>query len=578
MASIHGDYPMKGLGLAAATLAIALLAWSTGARADTVASLLGNFTINQFCGLLLDEDSLNLHYAVVFGQLPALAELHQADANHDGVTSQAERDAYVQQRAPAYANQLQLFIDGAAIPLHLTHAVSSLPTEQGGFSLRLDADFVGALPPGLSRGTHTLRFVNANFDGRFGWHEITIQAPPGIQVFDTNGFSSSLTGGLTEALQSLPPQGPLDERTLNLSFTRGVVPAGSISLGPRAGLGNRVGSTAALATPAIQGSNNGENPWLQRQTRALVQLISTPAVPWHVTLLALLVASVLGALHAFSPGHGKTIVGAYLIGSRGTARHAAFLGLTVTVTHTLGVFVLGFATLFASRFIVPERLFPVLSLVSGLIVLGMGMVLLAARWRRAHDALVGRGVARRWVSPGHEHPHGHGHGHDHVHTADHIHDHVDDHDHDHDHEHGHQHLLAHEAHSHWHTGALVHSHGGSVHSHLPPGADGTEVTWRGLLALGISGGLIPCPSAMVLLLAAVALNKTAYGMLLVLGFSIGLAVTLTGVGLAFVYARSRLPRPTASARWPLVLPVVSAAAVTVLGFVLCFGALQSARW
>lgn len=104
------------------------------------------------------------------------------------------------------------------------------------------------------------------------------------------------------------------------------------------------------------------------------------------------------------------------------------------------------------------------------------------------------------------------------------------------------------------------------------------MTWRGLLALGISGGLIPCPSAMVLLLAAVALNKTAYGMLLVVGFSVGLAVTLTGVGLAFLYARSRLPRPSAGARWPLVVPVVSAAAVTVLGFVLCFGALQSARW
>jgi ABC-type nickel/cobalt efflux system permease component RcnA len=117
-----------------------------------------------------------------------------------------------------------------------------------------------------------------------------------------------------------------------------------------------------------------------------------------------------------------------------------------------------------------------------------------------------------------------------------------------------------------------------MHSHLPPGSDGIEVTWRSLLALGISGGLVPCPSAMVLLLAAVALNKTAYGMLLVLGFSVGLAVTLTGVGLAFLYARSRFPRPGVSARWPLLLPVASAAAVALLGVVLCFGALQSARW
>jgi nickel/cobalt exporter len=109
---------------------------------------------------------------------------------------------------------------------------------------------------------------------------------------------------------------------------------------------------------------------------------------------------------------------------------------------------------------------------------------------------------------------------------------------------------------------------------LPPGAGGTEVTWRSLLALGISGGLIPCPSAMVLLLAAVALNKTAYGMLLVLAFSVGLAVTLTAVGLAFIYARGWFRRPGKDSRWPVLLPVMSAGAITVLGIVLCFGALQ----
>jgi ABC-type nickel/cobalt efflux system permease component RcnA len=116
-----------------------------------------------------------------------------------------------------------------------------------------------------------------------------------------------------------------------------------------------------------------------------------------------------------------------------------------------------------------------------------------------------------------------------------------------------------------------------MHSHLPPGADGGAVTWRSLLALGISGGMVPCPSAMVLLLAAVALNKTAYGMLLVLGFSVGLAVTLTIVGLAFLYARKYFPRPSAAARWPHLLPVLSAGVITVVGMVLCFGALQSAR-
>ena len=525
---------LAGTGL----LLVALLALSLPGRADTVASLLGNFTINQFCGVQLNEQSLSLHYAVVFGQLPALSELHKADTNGDGVTSQAERDAYVQRLAPEFASRLKLLVDGAPVPLRLVHWSSSLPTEQGGFSLRLDTDYAAALPAGLGSGLHSLKLINDNFDGRFGWHEIAVQAVPSIKVFDTNGFSTSLTGGLTEALRSLPPQGPLDERSLMLSFTQGAVPIGSTLLGPRPGA-----PEILPGGPASLRAGNADNAWLQRQTRTLINLISTPQVPLRITLLALLAAFVLGALHAFSPGHGKTIVGAYLIGSRGTPRHAAFLGLTVTITHTLGVFALGFATLFASRFIVPERLFPILSLLSGLIVLGMGMILLAQRWKLARTAL-GR---RPRVDHGHSYDHAHSHDHGHSHDG---------------------------AHSHTHDGVLMHSHGGTMHSHAPP----ADVSWRSLLALGISGGLIPCPSAMVLLLAAVALNKTAYGMLLVVGFSVGLAVTLTLVGLAFLYARSRLPSGSASARWALLLPVGSATAITLVGMALCFTALQSARW
>jgi len=114
-----------------------------------------------------------------------------------------------------------------------------------------------------------------------------------------------------------------------------------------------------------------------------------------------------------------------------------------------------------------------------------------------------------------------------------------------------------------------------MHSHLPPGASGGKVTWRSLLTLGISGGLVPCPSAMVLLLAAVALNKTAYGMLLVVAFSVGLAITLTAVGLAFLYARNRFRKPRPGARWPQLLPVWSAGMITALGIGLCFAALRN---
>jgi nickel/cobalt exporter len=506
-------------------LIAALLSLASVAHADTVASLLGNFTINQYCGVQLDASAVKVHYVVVFGQLPALRELHRADANGDGVTTQAERDDYVRRLAPEFARELVLTVDDVRIPFELTRWASSLPTEQGGFSLRLEGDFSAALSP--ASGLHTLRFDNRNFAGRFGWNEIVVQAVPPLTAFDTNAFTTSLTASLTEALRQLPAEGPLDERSVQLRFVRGRAPAHASVLGPR--------RTAPLEAQAVRAGATGDSEWLQRQTRHLIELISGTRADWRVRLWALLAALLLGALHALSPGHGKTIVGAYLVGSRGTARHAVFLGLTVTATHTVGVFALGFATLVASRFIVPERLFPVLSLISGLIVLAMGMILTAQRWRSLRA------------------PPAHGHHHHHDGEATHTHAETDRY-------------------------GLVHSHGGSLHLHAPPGADGRPVTVRSLLALGISGGLVPCPSAMVLLLAAVALNQTAYGMVLVLVFSLGLAGTLTAVGVAFLFARNRLGLMRGDSTWPRVLPVLSAAVITVVGMTLCFAALTAARY
>jgi nickel/cobalt exporter len=537
--------------VAVAALALVLCAATQLIRADTVASLLGNFTINQFCGLSLQDRAVAVHYVVVLGQLPALRELHAADTNGDGVTTQAERDAYVQRLAPRFAKDLQLIIDGAPVPLQLSRWTSSLPTEQGGFSLRLDVFYTAPLPQARGDEVHTASFTNGNYPGRIGWREISVEPAAPIKVFNTDAYGSSLTLGLTEALKALPASGPLNESAVHWSFSGGQPPSGS------AGLLSRGSSPAAPRAAAAKAT--GETAWLETQTRRLVNLISTPTVEPRIAILALLAALVLGALHALSPGHGKTIVGAYLVGSKGTPRHAVFLGITVTITHTLGVFALGFATLFASRFLVPEKLFPILSLVSGLLVFGMGIILMAQRWRSARSALRMQGFA---VAP-HVHavfaPGTHGH---HVH-ADGAHSHEHGHDHPHDHSHA--------------GGALMHSHGGSVHSHMPPGADGGKVSWRSLLALGISGGLIPCPSAMVLLLAAVALNKTAYGLLLVVAFSIGLALTLTLIGLMFLYARSRIRVSNASARWVQLLPVLSAAIITIVGGALCMGAIQSAQ-
>jgi ABC-type nickel/cobalt efflux system permease component RcnA len=516
-------------------LLLAGLASAPVSRADTVASLLGNFTVNQYCGLELSANALAVHYVVVFGQLPALRELHRADTDRNGVTSQAEREAYVRTLVPGIADHLLITLDGARVPLHATKWTSSLPSEQGGFSLRVDVDLDTALEPVPTTSTRRLEFNNQNYPGEMGWHEIVVVPAGGLAVFDTNAFSTSLTGALHDALQALPAAGPLDERRISLSFGGRDVPAAARLLSSRTGVPATVQSAPATSDSA----------WIAQRTRQLIDAISGPRVAPEVALLALIGALLLGAVHALSPGHGKTIVGAYLIGSRGTPRHALFLGLTVTVTHTVGVFVLGFATLYASRFIVPERLFPILSLISAVLVLGMGVMLLLQRGRAAIGARARSASApepqfqlvRPSASAGG----------------------------------GRSLVFAQSA----MAGEIWHSHGGgAMHSHLPPGASGEKITWRSLVTLGISGGLVPCPSALVLLLAAVALNKTAYGMLLVIAFSVGLAITLTLVGLAFLYAGNRFGRPRAGSRWTQLMPVLSAVAITVVGMALCFGALK----
>jgi ABC-type nickel/cobalt efflux system permease component RcnA len=264
------------------------------------------------------------------------------------------------------------------------------------------------------------------------------------------------------------------------------------------------------------------------------------------SLIAIAGAFVWGGMHAMSPGHGKTIVGAYLAGSRATAQHALFLGLTTTITHTTGVFALGLVSLFASQYILPEQLYPWLSFLSGLMVVAIGLNLFISRIQGA-----------QWLKRS---PFGHSHTGNHSHEQ-HSHDHHDHHHHKH-HSHDHHH---HEHHSHDHHHHHEHGHSHADHSHLPPGADDAPITWRSLLALGISGGLVPCPSALVLLLSTIALGRIGFGLVLVLVFSLGLAGTLTGLGLLLVSAKRLFDRLPTQVRLVRMLPAVSALFVALLG-------------
>jgi ABC-type nickel/cobalt efflux system permease component RcnA len=272
--------------------------------------------------------------------------------------------------------------------------------------------------------------------------------------------------------------------------------------------------------------------------------------------LPLIGAFFWGAVHSLSPGHGKALVGAYLVGERATSRHALFLALMTTLTHTVGVFALGLITLAAARYVLPEQLYPWLSLISGGLIVCIGSNLIAQRSQRRRATHSHQGDRSHSQSePSHHHvpvpAHAYGRQHDHTHGH---HDHTHEH---HDHTHGHDDP----AHDHAH-----HHHGGHAHSHLPVTTDGTTVTWRSLVLLGLSAGLVPCPAALVLLLGAIAFGNPISGLLLVVAFSLGLATVLTGLGMLLVSAKQvfkRMPMPRIQAlQW---LPLASAVGITVIG-------------
>jgi ABC-type nickel/cobalt efflux system permease component RcnA len=223
------------------------------------------------------------------------------------------------------------------------------------------------------------------------------------------------------------------------------------------------------------------------------QLVGREHLGFWVVLASLGAALFWGAAHALSPGHGKSIVTAYLVGRRGTPWHAALLGLIVTATHTVGVFTLGLVTLALSQFVVPDQLYPWLNLASGLLVVSIGVSVFGSRWRHARA-----------------HQHGHHH-----------------HHHHHD--------------------------------------DEDSPSFRSLFAVGVSGGLLPCPSALVVLLAAISLHRVAFGLLLIVAFSLGLALSITGVGLVAVLAKRVFARAKFDGRVLRALPALSAAVILVAG-------------
>lgn len=452
----------RRLARRALRVAIALLV-VTWLVAPAVASAhpLGNFTVNRAVAIEIGA-GVAIRYIVDMAEIPAFEAIRQLDTDDDGLTDPDEAAAFAASTCADTLRGLAVTIDAQQVALgEAADPLVDFPAGAGGLeTLRLECrfDVDDVLDPATD---HRMEVRDASDDGRIGWREVTARASGAASVTDSDvpdrSPSADLTAYPEDALQAPP-----DVRAATLTFR----------------IGKGVDATTAPPAAAPTGRATGTDP--------LAALVGGELSP-PIVLFALLLALGLGAIHALSPGHGKTLVAAYVLGAGGDARSAMQIGLSVAVSHTAGVFALGVVTLLASELFLPERVIGWLSLVSGVVVAGLGIVLVARQWR----------LLRRRAT---QHAHG---------THDHAHDHPHDHPHDHAHEH-----------------------------HAPAGA----VTWRSALALGFAGGAVPSASAVIVLLVAISSDRVAFGSLLIGMFGIGMAVVLGGLGLVIARVGSAAGR------------------------------------
>jgi nickel/cobalt transporter (NicO) family protein len=423
---------MKRLVLVA--VAFGALAWPALAAAHP----LGNFTINRFSRIEVSGPRLYVRYVLDMAEIPT----YQA--------GRIDQRAYTRR----IAGNAHLSVDGRQVTLVPLRSALAHPRGAAGLhTTRLEVILAG---PVLG-GRVSVSYHDNNYRDRIGWKEIVVGAKTPSTSHELRAYPKNLL------------QSPLD----TTSATASLAPKPGRDIPPALSKG------ATLEAPDRVADST------------FASLVGRSHLSALVILASLAAALFWGAAHALAPGHGKTIITAYLVGQRGTPRHAALLGLVVTITHTIGVFALGAVTLALSQWIVPETLYPWLNLVSGLLVVSIGTAVLRSRLRRRRH-------------------HAHGHHHDHHATPD-------------------------------------------------------TLSLRSLLAVGVSGGLLPCPSALVVLLAAISLHRIAFGLVLILAFSAGLALTITGIGLVAVLARSTFRRIGFDSPLVRLLPAASALVILAAG-------------
>lgn len=478
---------------------------------------MGNFSISHYSGISIGRDYLEVRYLIDMAEIPTFQEMQQF-----GIAARPDEPglpAYLSAKAAAFAQDLHVTLNGRVLPLRVVSQDVIFPTGAGNLpTMKFGFVYRAQIPVDCSAAPCQLDYQDANFPDRAGWKEIVVGSGQEIALISSTAPDRDRSGQLSNYPADLlnnPPQSLQANFVFSVTGSQPytlashIVPTGSGVSPRRSGAALNKVELASSHAPSqgvpADGAHRGVQikPNQQATPRnAFTELIATKQVGFDIALLAALIAAGLGALHALEPGHGKTIVAAYLVGSKGTARHALLLGMVVTISHTAGVYLLGGITLYAQKYILPDRIYPFLGVLSGMLIAGTGCFLFLQRYL---------------------------------------------------------------------GGQFAHSHSTEVAPRVPaPTTDGPQrrarVSARQLLVLGVTGGMVPCPAALVVLLSAVALHRTGFGLFLIVAFSIGLAAVLIAMGFIAVYAgrmMSQLPfEAPLIQRW---LPMASALMISVLG-------------
>jgi len=485
-------------------IGVAFSSWLVLMGGVAFAHPLGNFTINHLSKLAVSGGRVHVGYVLDMAEIPTYQVMRSVTP--DGKMDSKQLAIWARSESAALLPQLRLAAGGTPLPLALDAAEAHTKRGAGGLpTLYLTFEAHARLPAPAASESRTFSYADETFAGRLGWRDVVV-APATEPTQELTQYPNALIGS------------PRDVTSVEFALSASGVPR--VTAVPEV--------TAATSGPALPGAS-------QVRSNQLSDMLARGTSDWGFVALTFLAAIALGALHALEPGHGKTLLAISLVGARATVRQATILALALTFAHTAGVLALGVAINLFKGYFVPETIYPWITLLSGVVI-----------------AIIGARAVQKQI--GNRRPLAHVHVHAHAATHDHVHEHV--------HEPG-----GHVHHTHT-AGAPGHTHDDLEHAraHAIPG--NAPLRFGGTVWAAMSGGVAPCPAALVVLLAALALNEIAYGIFVIVAFSFGLAGTLTGLGIAVVRGASWLQGRKQFERFVTYGPLVSATVISLIGAVM----------